>query len=171
VGRLVPEKGVDVLIRACASAGLALRIVGDGRDREALESLAVSLGADVQFVGPLPSSGVREEMERAGVMAVPSLWHEVSPLVVLESIDAACPVVGTRTGGIPDLIGDGRGVLVAPGSIEELAEALKSVLSNPDVSRRMSAQAREYAKTEWTRLAWTQRVSAAYAAAGASLEL
>ena len=171
VGRLVPEKGVDVLIRACARAAVPLRIVGDGRDRDTLRQLADDLGASVEFTGTQPSDAVASEMRQAMALVVPSLWHEVSPLVVLEAIANNCPVVGTITGGIPDLIGDGRGVLVQPGEVEALARALSEVAAEPELRQRLTAEASRYAAVAWTRQAWADRLVDAYAAAGATLAI
>jgi glycosyltransferase involved in cell wall biosynthesis len=124
-------------------------------------------GADVAFLGNLPPAAVRDEMTRAAVLAVPSIWPEVSPLVVLEAIDAGLPVVGSAIGGIPDLISEGRGVLVEPGNESAWSAALSGLVNDADARRACATRARAHAATEWTREKWWTRVQAAYAAAGA----
>lgn len=168
VGRLVPEKGVDVLIRACAAAGVALRVAGDGRDRAELEALARELDGDVQFLGPLGRDDVVAEMSRASVLCVPSLWHEVSPLVIIEAFGAGLPVIGTEMGGIPDLLRDGRGFLVPAGDVAALASTLRSVADDEPLRRRVAGSALVHARTELTRDAWVARLMQAYEDAGAS---
>ena len=98
VGRLIPEKGVDVLLRACAGVGLAVRVIGDGPQRPELEVLARELGVDAEFVGQVERDEVAPEIGRAAVLAVPSRWPDVAPLVVAEGWSAGTPVVGSDLG-------------------------------------------------------------------------
>ncbi len=169
VGRLVPEKGVSVLIRACASAGLPLRIVGDGRDRALLETLAGELGGDVTFVGELPPAAVAAEMRSATVLSVPSVWHEVWGLVVNEAWNAGLPVVGSDVGGLADLLGDGRGVLVPPGDVDHLASALLRVVNQPSLRTTMVEGARRWATEELNKQRFVTRLRAVYESVGVQL--
>jgi glycosyltransferase involved in cell wall biosynthesis len=168
VGRLVPEKGVAVLIEACARANLPLVIIGGGREEASLRALAASQGTDVTFRGEQDRESVRQAMMTSAVLAVPSVWHEVSPLVVLEAIAAGCPVVGSDVGGMPELIGAGRGVLVPPGAADDWARSLAMIVDQPGLADEVSTNAREFAAREWTRDAWIRRLSDAYVTAGAS---
>jgi glycosyltransferase involved in cell wall biosynthesis len=170
VGRLVPEKGVDVLIKACAEARLPLRVVGDGRSRAELEALAAELGADVTFAGFETGPVLRQEMETAAVLAVPSVWHEVWPFVVLEAWDAGLPVVGSAVGGLPEQLGGGRGFLCQPGDVAGWAATLRRLLG-AERERGLDAArvARAYALGELTRERWVERMRRVYAAAGARL--
>jgi glycosyltransferase involved in cell wall biosynthesis len=167
VGRLVPEKGVDVLVRACAQAGVRLLVVGDGRDREALQQLASNEGCDASFVGEQDRQAVQRAMRESAVLAVPSLWHEVSPLVILEAIELGLPVVGSDVGGIPDLIGAGRGVIAPPGEQEAWASAIRAVIDDLPYAERLAAEAWAYADRNWTRDRWLDSLSHAYSSAGA----
>ncbi|MFP5325917.1 MAG: glycosyltransferase, partial [Acidimicrobiia bacterium] len=127
VGRLVPEKGFDVLIRAVGSTGDRLVLVGEGAERGALEALASSLGANVDFAGVVPPAELADWYRRARVVAVPSR-REGFGLVAAEALAAGRPVVASDVGGLTDIVSPGvSGLLVPPGDPTELAAALGAV--------------------------------------------
>jgi glycosyltransferase involved in cell wall biosynthesis len=170
VGRLSPEKGADVAIRACAKAGVPLRIVGDGRSRAELERLAAESGCDATFGGKITPDDVAAEMRSAALLVVSSRSHDVSPLTIVEAIGADLPVLGSDVGGIPDFLSDERGFLCRAGDTEAFAaEIRRLVVDRPDIARGASKRAREYAECELTHERWITRLRAAYASAGASL--
>jgi glycosyltransferase involved in cell wall biosynthesis len=152
VGRLVPEKGVDVFLRAAALVSgvvpqAAFLVVGDGPLRPDLEHRAAMLG----LAGTVTFTGYRSDATRllAGldVLVVPSR-SDGSPLVVCEAMAAGVPVVASRVGGLPDLVEDGgSGLLVRPGEAEDLARALVSLLLDPEAARRLGARGRTLAAT------------------------
>ena len=123
LGRLVPEKGLELLLAAWAlhpvgSLGL-LRIAGDGP----LRRMCTGVGRpDVVFLGSLDPAGVRAAVRDSAVIVVPSVWPDVLPTVALEALAAGRPVLGTAMGGIPDAVGP-AGWLVAP-TVPALAAAL-----------------------------------------------
>ena len=166
VGRLVPEKGVDVLIRAAAAGGFSVRVAGDGRIDGELRTLAADLGADVAFLGRLSEGQVREEMRRATVLVIPSVWHEVWGLVINEAFDVGLPVIGTHVGAISDLLADGRGLLVPPGDHGALETAVRSVLDDPEAGRAMAGRARRWAAAELTRERFIGRLCEIWATVG-----
>jgi glycosyltransferase involved in cell wall biosynthesis len=126
VGRLVPEKGFDILIRAVAETGDRLVIVGDGDARPALQSLALSCGADVTFAGAVDPGDLAGRYAAARLVAVPSR-REGFGMVAAEALAAGRAVVGTRVGGLPDLVADGvNGTLVPPDDVAALVAALRS---------------------------------------------
>ena len=150
VARLVPEKGVDVFLHAVARATRAVpdarfAVVGGGPCDDDLRRLARELGlGDV-----VAFEGFRDDAPQviAGldVLVVPSRT-DGSPLVVGEAMHAAVPVVASRVGGLPDLVDHGRtGLLVAPGSVDELASALVALLLDPDRTRELGTAARAVA--------------------------
>jgi glycosyltransferase involved in cell wall biosynthesis/uncharacterized membrane protein YbhN (UPF0104 family) len=125
IGRLVPEKGFDLLVRAAARSNLPLVLVGDGDERRHLEELAEELHADVTFVGFVPPSALAEWFARARLVAVPSR-REGFGLVAAEALAAGRAVVASRVGGLPDVITDGvTGRLVPPDDVKALATALR----------------------------------------------
>jgi len=167
VGRLVPEKGVDVLLRAAAAGGTPLRVVGDGRSRAELEALARELDADVTFLGSLSTDEVGKEMDAAAALVVPSVWHEVSPLVIFEAFAHGLPVIGTAVGGVVDLLGDGRGMLVPPADVPALTSVLQRMATEPEAFRQAAAIAQDHAVRELSRDRFRERLLRAYADAGA----
>jgi glycosyltransferase involved in cell wall biosynthesis len=145
VGRLVRWKQIDHLIEALVEiedAGLV--IVGDGPERNRLESLARAnnLNDRVYFAGQ------RSKEETFGLMAACDLFvlnstYEGFPHVVLEAMSAGLPVVARAVGGTPELVRDGEnGVLIAPNSSGALAETLSKLLSSPVERRRLAAGSR-----------------------------
>jgi L-malate glycosyltransferase len=145
VGRLVREKGHDVLLRAfariCERRDAELWIVGDGPLRGALGDLAgaLGIGGRVRFLATVhPTCSVLAE---ADIFAFPSLV-EPQGLAVLEAFAAGVPVVASRTGGIAEMLEDGRdGVLVPPGEPEPLAAALAALLEDPGRGKELAAAA------------------------------
>ncbi len=109
VGRLDRLKGFDDLIRALEGQDLPLVLVGDGIERTGLESLAKSLSVTLRFLGVQPSSVVRGIMAAARLVVIPSRRHpsgreEGTPLVLMEALHAGIPILGSRTGGIPEVL-------------------------------------------------------------------
>ena len=120
VGRLVPEKGFDVLVDAAARVGASVVIVGDGDERTAL----AARGGDVTFVGSVPPSDLAAHYAAARLVCVPSR-REGFGMVAAEALAAGRAVVCTAVGGLTDLVTEGvTGRLVPPGDVAALAEAL-----------------------------------------------
>ena len=143
VGRLVPIKNIPLLLEAAALArqedpDIRIVIVGDGALREALEARAEALGLGQAVV----FAGWRRDL--ASVYAdldavVISSHNEGTPASLIEAMATGCPVVSTRVGGVPDLIGDGEtGRLVSPGEREALAAALLELFREPERTARMA---------------------------------
>jgi glycosyltransferase involved in cell wall biosynthesis len=107
-GRLSEEKGVDVAIEAAAIAGVPVRIAGEGPAAAELAALAGRLGAPVEFVGRLDRETLAREMRGAAMLLMPSRYHEFSPYAALEAAAAGVPVVASRLGGLPELLGAER---------------------------------------------------------------
>lgn len=146
VGRLVPEKGLDCLLRAWSSLDLAptdvLLLAGDGPERAALENLARQLG----IAGRVRFLGKADEPERilqaSDLFVLPS-FTEGMPNSLLEAMATGLPCIATRVGGIPDLIANGQnGLLVPPGDPKALAEAMDHVLGDPQGAARLGVEAR-----------------------------
>lgn len=168
VGRLVPEKGVDVLIRASAASSQSVLIVGSGRSEPTLRELARELSAPVEFLPQVPHDKVISLMSASRALIVPSVWHEVSPLVVYEAIELDVPVIASRVGGMVDQLSDGRGVLVEPGDVDGLARSLSAAAEDNGLAlSQMSRNAREYAREHWSPEKWTQNMVEAFRRAGA----
>ena len=149
VGRVVPIKRLDLLLEATGIARrrgspVQLAIVGDGEIRPSLESMARGLGiADaVQFLG------YRRDLPRlasASDLAVLSSDNEGTPVSLIEAAAAGRPAVATAVGGVPDVVSPGTGLLVPPGDVGALADAIEQMAGNPDLRVRCGAQARMHA--------------------------
>ena len=137
VGRLIPHKGVDVLLHAVARDDrMRVEIFGAGPELEALTASAVRLGiADrVTFHGHVEDEDIPATYRRFDVLAVPSVptpgWVEQFGRVVVESQASGIPVVASASGALPDVVGE-RGLLVPPGDPEALHTALGRLLDEP----------------------------------------
>lgn len=136
VGLLVPVKGLQYLFKALAQLRLEtddwhLDIVGDGPARKEYERLALILKIDekIIFHGIKSKKEVAEFMRQADIFILPSLWENL-PCVLIEAIASGLPIVSTLTGGIPEIIDDEVGVLVPPGNIEKLSDAIAFMIAN-----------------------------------------
>lgn len=148
VGRLSPEKGVKYLIEACRPLGLPLRIVGGGTERAALQSRATP---NVTFLGTLSRNQIFSEMSRAAAVAVPSIWYEPFPMVILEAFACGTPVIVSRMGGLPNIVIDGsNGFVVRPADSPSLGARIEELLREPDKARAMGTAARQTFLTKYS---------------------
>jgi glycosyltransferase involved in cell wall biosynthesis len=136
VGELRILKGVDVLIEALARlAGdgrvVTATIVGDGPDRAAFEAAARRLGPAVRFAGAKPA---RAAFALGRLLVVPSRAESL-PYIVLEAAAAGIPLLATRVGGIPEILGPDAGDLVPPGDPAALARAIGAAVDHPAIAR------------------------------------
>jgi glycosyltransferase involved in cell wall biosynthesis len=153
--RLMPEKGLALLIRALATieSDWQLVVAGEGAERPSCEALARRLGiADrVRFVGWLSASEMESSLQECACVAVPSLWPEPFGRLGPEAFCHGRPVVAFAVGGIPDWLEDGlSGYLVSPGNVNGLAQSLQSLLDSPEECQRMGRYARQKALSLWT---------------------
>lgn len=142
LGRLVSDKGCDLLIKSVArlrAAGLALplTIVGTGPEEAALKGLVQTAGLNglVKFAGVLRGEDLAAELNRHEVLVVPSRWKEPFGIVALEGIACGCLVVASAAGGLPDAIG-ACGVTFTNGDEADLARALRAVFEKPELAAR-----------------------------------
>jgi glycosyltransferase involved in cell wall biosynthesis len=145
-GRVVREKGVDILIRAAREVDGEFVICGEGRLLEPMRRLARRCGVErrVSFTGWLGPERLAEEFANASVVVVPSLWPEPFGLVGIEALAAGRPVIASATGGVADWLDDNvSGRCVKPGDVGELVQALNQLLGDPDMQRMMGMAGRE----------------------------
>lgn len=150
LGRLVPEKGQTILLQAAALLKERGRIVnlilaGDGPSRLGLEHIAEQLGVAslVSFPGAIGQEEIHALYAGASIFCLPSFAEGV-PGVLMEAMAMELPVVSTRIAGIAELIDDGQtGLLVSPGRVDELADALQRLLDDRSLCRQMGSRARE----------------------------
>ena len=168
VGRLVPQKNVNMLIRAYASLDPVIRkkhqlkIIGEGSEKPKLEALAKSLGAKVNFAGKIERhEDVIREVKAASLFVLPSR-RESFGITIMESMLSGVPVISTATEGPMDHIINGEtGFLVGVDDTKELAKSMEGVLTNKNLYNRLSKNGRVYAANhDWENIA--KNVAAVY---------
>lgn len=152
VGRLVPEKGIHILIEAFRllmkrGTKVSARIVGStgfghNKSSDYVDGMKKDLPSNVQFAEYASGEKLAEEFRRATIFCCPSTWNEPFGMVNVEAMATRLPVVATAVGGIPEIFSEGGGILVRPGSAEELAEAIETLVKNP--ARREELAERGY---------------------------
>ncbi|MFH1865783.1 MAG: glycosyltransferase [Candidatus Eisenbacteria bacterium] len=154
VAKLSPVKGHRHFLEAAASVSRAygdvrFLVVGDGPERARLERTAGELGIS----GKVRFLGVRDDvpavLKLMDVLVLSSL-SEGSPNVVLEGMASGVPIVGTRVGGVPELVEDGvSGLLVDPGDVPAMSNAVLALLTDPDRARAMGEKGRTRATEDY----------------------
>lgn len=144
VGRLVSDKGADLLLEAMAllESRPRLTIAGDGPERPSLEKLAADLRlqSQIEFVGSQTSEQLAKLLRQHRIVVVPSRWREPFGIVALEGIASGCVVVGSVEGGLADAIGP-CGLTFPNGDAPALAKALSSILGDPAECDRLRQNA------------------------------
>jgi glycosyltransferase involved in cell wall biosynthesis len=156
-GRLVWEKGIDVLLHAFSQIrrqipAARLLIAGEGPERANLETLVATLGLreSVTLLGRLPRAQLEHVCEGAWVQVVPSRWDEPFGIVAAEASMRGTAVIASSSGGLAEIVQDGRtGYLTPPGEEGPLADALRKLLSDRDEAERMGCAGREVALTSF----------------------
>jgi glycosyltransferase involved in cell wall biosynthesis len=153
VGRVVPIKRVDLLLRAVALAGrsarLRLVVVGDGEIRGGLEGLSreLGIGGDVSFLGyrrDLPAIAAATDV------AVLGSANEGTPVSLIEAAAAGRPAIATRVGGVSEVVTPETGLVVPSGDPEALAAAITNLAADPGLRARLGATARERALSRYS---------------------
>lgn len=153
IGRLVKTKGLHHLIRAHAAAEcpVPLKICGEGPQRKRLEMLSEEAGSTVEFLGWVSEQRKRELLRGCTAFVLPSLFESFG-IVLLEAMRAACPIIATDVGGIPEVVGDAA-VLVEPGSSRQLAAAINQLCSDREKREMLSRNAARRAhQFTWKRI-------------------
>ncbi|NQE54767.1 D-inositol-3-phosphate glycosyltransferase [ANME-1 cluster archaeon GoMg3.2] len=140
VGALSRHKGVHILIDAFKGLeykNIKLHIVGKGKDEDAFKRIA-GLDRRISFHGFVPDEELMKLYQKANITVVPSVWYDNSPMVIYESFKNGTPVIGSRIGGIPELVEDKyNGFLFEAGDVCELKEMLENPIKNPDELKRL----------------------------------
>ncbi|MEM1801777.1 MAG: glycosyltransferase family 4 protein [Sulfolobales archaeon] len=149
IGRLVYRKGLHVLLdafsRVLKERDAILYVVGKGYMEETARLLvkAYRMEGKVKFLGVIPESEKPDIYRKAKVVVIPSLFNESFCIVALEAMASGRAVIASRVGGIKEVIKHGEsGILVNPGSSEELANAIKVVLDDKNLRLKLGGNAR-----------------------------
>ena len=149
VGRITPDKGVDVFVRACAKVlprlpGWSARIIGG--ERYGLHQQEAQFATDIRreaaqagvvYTGYVPQAGVLQAMAQAAILAMPSRMIEGFPLTAIEGMACGLALVATRQGGLPEAAEEAA-LYVAVGDDEALAEAMFKLAADPLARERLT---------------------------------
>jgi len=156
-GGLLPEKGVDLLLRACARLDTDWRLLlaGEGDEQPVLKQLVGELGvaSQVAFVGRVSSHDMVDFYRQLGAFVLPSRsmpnWQEQFGRVLIEAMACAVPVVGSDSGEIPNVIGD-AGLVFPEDDVESLAGQLQRLSDEPALREKLARSGRERVLTHFT---------------------
>ncbi len=157
IGRLAPEKGIDLSLLALRDlpASVSLRIVGGGAARDELEALSSELGVRqrVQFTGGVAPETLPSELAQMDVVVLPSRttphWKEQFERVLIEAMAAGVPVVGSDSGAIPEVIGD-AGLIFPEGNTTALSKTLAQLMSDPRLQQELTHAGRSRVRSLYT---------------------
>jgi glycosyltransferase involved in cell wall biosynthesis len=167
IGRLVAEKDPLNLLDGFRLAAekvpdATFVIMGKGSFKAEVEQRIAAYSLQNRVALVPAQSDIRPALRNASVFTLPSA-SEASPNVVIEAMAMGLPIVGTRVGGIPELIEEGRtGLLVNPGDPQGLADALVSLLANPDKAGSMGQAGRERAVARYSLHAMVSKTEAMF---------
>jgi glycosyltransferase involved in cell wall biosynthesis len=163
-GRLIPEKGLDLLFRAAVKliGRWTITVVGTGPAQEELEGLAERLGiaGRVTWLGALPRQRVDEVWPQLDCIVLPSRtaprWVEAMPRAAIEAMARDVPVVASAAGALPEIV-DAAGAIVSEEDVGALAEALQRLHDDPAERERLAAAGRRRVMSEYTDAALAEK--------------
>ncbi len=162
VAALIPEKGIDVLLRALAelpNENWRLSVAGDGPDKPRLEALTRELGLQNRTRFPGLRNDVDRILKETHIFVHPAIWAEALGYTVLEGMSSGCAMIATRTGGIPELVEhEKNGLLVTPGSVAEMREALQRLMAHSSIRTKIAGSGRETVLQRFTLSASVGRI-------------
>lgn len=157
VGRLVPEKGLPVLLAATSilhreGFDFAVLLVGDGPERQRLEATIAQTGLTevVHITGLLRGDALAQMLNGVGVVVMPSVWEETAGLAAIEHMMRGRLVIASKIGGLGEVVGD-AGITCRAGDPEDLARCMKDVLQDPANIVALGHKARERATSLFIR--------------------
>lgn len=149
-GRLSNEKGLGTLIDAVKGLNVEVKIMGEGPLRDLLISKVKNEGIqNIHFLGYKIGEELNQEIRKSMFAILPSEWYENYPRSAMEAFALGKPVIGSRIGGIPELVRDGEtGFVFEPGNVVDLREKILSLLENKNKIIEMGKRARVFVEEE-----------------------
>jgi Glycosyltransferase len=150
-GRLSVDKGVKTLIEAMKGSNLQLVVVGEGPIKEDLENMVRTMQMkNIHFKGYLKGKELQSVIKDSLFAVLPSEWYENNPNSVLEAFALGKPVIGSRIGGIPELVKDGEtGYTFEPGNAGDLSDKMMMLLSDDTTRNAMGQNARKLVEAKF----------------------
>ncbi|MBY0359184.1 MAG: glycosyltransferase family 4 protein [Candidatus Obscuribacterales bacterium] len=148
VGRLFPEKGIDILLAAWSKLqnNIPLKIAGEGVMADAVREAAQKNNA-IEYLGWLEERQVDVLVGSARLLLFPSIWYENSPLALIEALAKGTPVVASKIGAAEQMIGDQCGVLFSVGDADEMSARVENLFFNQYSLAKMRINARKKYET------------------------
>ncbi len=165
LGRLSPEKGVEVLLEAVNGLpNLKVKVAGDGPQTGTLRELARQRGLhQVEFLGRVVGKGKWDLLREAMAAVMPSVCYENFPFVTLESLAVGTPVVASNLGSLPYIVEDGKsGLLFRPGNARDLRQKLGWVISHPAEALKMGQYGRRRVESHHSAEAYYEALMQTY---------
>ena len=160
--RLVPDKGIHIFLEAMKllqRRGVLARAriigvsgFGGSSDTDYVRRLRTEAPPSVGFEGYCVGAELAEKFREADVFCLPSIWNDPFPLTTLEAMASGLPIVATQSGGIPEAVQGGSGMLVPRGSVDDLANALELLVRNSEMRSAMGQSGYRSFKRNFT---WT----------------
>lgn len=162
-GRLTEEKGLLTLIWAMKQLPeITLRLVGDGPLKEKLQNLT-DKPDNIELIGYKSGDELAQEIAKARAVVIPSEWYENYPLSILEAMNYGKPVIAANIGGLPEIVRDGvSGLLFQPGDANDLAEKIRRLWSDNELSKKMGQAGHEQVFKENNPGIYYQRIKEIY---------
>jgi glycosyltransferase involved in cell wall biosynthesis len=152
-GRIAREKGLGMVLDAAAELeGVRFVVAGEGEDLEHFKAAARERGiSNIEFLGYARGDELEGLLRGAACVVVPSIWFENLPLTILEAFARGKPVVGSDSGGIPEMVKHGEtGYVAGRGDTGAFIEAIRLILSDEKRRRKLAGQARDLAGREYS---------------------
>jgi glycosyltransferase involved in cell wall biosynthesis len=163
VGRLSHEKGLPTFVEAMLGTNIPVKIAGTGPMEASLREMAEKDGGSIVMEGHCGGNKLADLYRNAAFVVVPSEWYENAPMSILESFAYGKPVIGTRIGGIPEMITDGEnGYLVDPGAKDQLRAQIQHLWNNRAGQDRMGRNARHLVETKFAQSSRTNSLMNIY---------
>jgi glycosyltransferase involved in cell wall biosynthesis len=161
VGRLSPEKGVEVFLKS-AKMLESIRFSVAGKRRDGYD-IGRDAPSNVQLFGFLQGDALDTFRRQMRLLVMPSLWFETFGLILAEAGLYGKPVVASRLGAMAEIVEDGKtGLLFEPGNAEDLARKIKTLWDDPGLCRRMGEAGREKAQREYSPEKYYERLIVVY---------
>ncbi len=169
-GRLVKEKGVDLLLRAFAKVlrkcpDAILKIAGDGIERKNFETLSrdLNIESQVEFLGHLSRTELENNFADAWTQVVPSIWNEPFGLTVIEGMKRGTPVIATKVGGITELITHQETGFLIDANEGELVNAILHIIEQEDLRLEIQKNAGDFVQKSFSVEQYTDKFLKIYA--------
>ncbi len=160
IGRISPEKGLDVLIESARLNGLPVKIAGDPSPMPELQK---NLPPGVEFLGSLSRDAIPAFLGNARMLCVPSVWYEAFGIVCAEAMAYRLPVVASKMGGLPEVVDHERtGLCVPPNDARALADATARIWDFPDLAASFGVAGRAKAMREYSPGVYYERLTRHY---------